>query len=109
MKLEPFLMERMQSTWENLVEYNLSESSVHPMSLKELVGEDPAVFESLLNQELGYSQSNGTPELRERVAGLYSGASVDNVQITCGTSEANFVVIWSLTEPGDEIVMMLPN
>jgi aspartate/methionine/tyrosine aminotransferase len=109
MKLEPFLMERMQSTWENLVEYNLSESSVHPMSLRELVGEDPAIFESLLNQELGYSQSNGTPELRERVASLYAGASVDHVQITCGTSEANFIVIWSLIEPGDEIVMMLPN
>jgi aspartate/methionine/tyrosine aminotransferase len=109
MKLEPFLMERMQSTWENLVEFNLSESGVHPMTLKELLGEDIRGFDSLLNQELGYSQSNGTIELREKVAALYPRATIENVQITSGTSEANFLCIWSLVEPDDEVVMMLPN
>lgn len=102
-------MERMQSTWENLVEFNLSESGVHPMSLKELLGEDSGSFQYLLNQELGYSQSNGTVELREKVAAIYPGATVDHVQVTCGTSEANFICIWSLVEPGDEVVLMLPN
>jgi hypothetical protein len=32
MKLEQFAMERMQSTWENQVDYNLSESGVQPLS-----------------------------------------------------------------------------
>ena len=36
MKLEAFEMERMQSTWENRVAHNLSESGVHPMSVEEL-------------------------------------------------------------------------
>ena len=36
MKLEPFAMERMQSTWENLVEMDMSESGVRPVSLREL-------------------------------------------------------------------------
>ena len=31
MKIELFAMERMQSTWENQVAFNLSESGVHPM------------------------------------------------------------------------------
>ena len=32
MKLEQFAMERMQSTYENLVEFNLSESGVRPLT-----------------------------------------------------------------------------
>ena len=37
MKLEQFQMERMQSTWENLVRYNLSESG-HDASVSLLTG-----------------------------------------------------------------------
>ena len=108
MKLEQFQMERMQSTWENLVRYNLSESGVHPASIGELIPAD-SEREALLNAELGYSQSNGTPELRSAIASLYPGADQDNVLVTVGTAEANFLISWMLTEPGDEAVMMLPN
>ena len=59
MKLEQFAMERMQSTYENLVEFNLSESGVRPLTPRELV-EDPAGLEGLLDQPLVYTQSNGT-------------------------------------------------
>ena len=37
MKLEQFAMERMQSTYENLVEFNLSESGVRPLTARELI------------------------------------------------------------------------
>jgi aspartate/methionine/tyrosine aminotransferase len=108
MKLEQFQMERMQSTWENLVRYNLSESGVHPASIGELIP-DAKEREALLNIELGYSQSNGTPELRRAIAAMYPGATEENVIATVGTAEANFLIAWMLTEPGDEVVMMLPN
>jgi len=109
MKLEPFLMERFQSTWENLVDYNLSESGVHPMTVWELLEEDPQTREVIFRQELGYGQSNGTIALREKIAALYRGATPDHILVTNGTSEANFVVIWSLVERDDEVVLMLPN
>jgi aspartate/methionine/tyrosine aminotransferase len=108
MKLETFQMERMQSTWENLVRFNLSESGVHPLALEALVS-DPADREAFLRTELGYGQSNGTPELRRAVAEMYAGAFEDSIIVTTGTAEANFLVSWLLTEPGDEVVMMLPN
>ena len=108
MKLEPFEMERTQSTWENIVRYNLSESGVHPVPLEELVS-DPMDRDALLKLELGYSQSNGTPELRSLIASMYPGAGEQNVIVTTGTSEANFLASWVLTEPGDEVVMMTPN
>jgi len=108
MKLEQFQMERMQSTWENIVRYNLSESGVHPASIEYLIP-DPKQRERLFSVELGYSQSNGTPELRRAIAAIYPGATEDNVIATTGTAEANFLVAWMLTQPGDEVVMMLPN
>ncbi len=105
---QPFLMERMMSKWENVVDYNLSESGVHPMTARELV-DDPAVIEELLSTELGYAQANGIIELRERIAALYPGATPDNVLVTVGCAEANFITPQTMLRPGEEMVMMLPN
>jgi len=104
----PFALERMMSLWENQVEYNLSESGVHPMTTDELVT-DPKQIEELLTTGLNYAQANGIPELREHIAALYPGASPDNILVTSGAAQANFTTLWTLMEPGDEIVMMLPN
>jgi aspartate/methionine/tyrosine aminotransferase len=107
MKIEPFLMERMQSRWEHRVSHNLSESGVHPMSVRELLsGED---LDELLDQRLMYIQTNGTKPLRAAIAALYPGAGPENVLATNGTAEANYISIWRLVEPGDDVVMMLPN
>lgn len=108
MRLEPFALERMQSTWENRVAWNLSESGVHPLRVEELADTD-ADRAAVLRQELGYTQTNGTPELRALIASLYPGAGPSHVQVTNGGSEANLLAIWHLIEPGDEIVMMVPN
>ena len=108
MKLERFEMERMQSTFENLVEFNLSESGVRPLSPRELV-EDAQGLEGLLDQPLVYTQSNGTIELRRAIASMYPGATVDHIEVTNGGSEANFITTFNLIEPGDEVVMLVPN
>jgi aspartate/methionine/tyrosine aminotransferase len=108
MKLEQFAMERMQSTYENQVEFNLSESGVHPLTLGELVDEAGAI-DALLAESLRYTQSNGTTALRALVAAMYPGATPDHVQVTNGGAEANYVTTWYLVEPGDEVVMMAPN
>jgi aspartate/methionine/tyrosine aminotransferase len=108
MKIETFEMERWQSQWENIVEYNLAESGVDPLTVEELLGGADAVSE-LGRQKMLYNHGNGTPELRDLIAQLYPGADRDNVVVTHGTCEANYLAIWSLVEPGDEVVMMLPN
>jgi aspartate/methionine/tyrosine aminotransferase len=108
MRVEQFAMERMQSTYENLVEFNLSESGVRPLSARELV-EDTVGLDGLLDQPLVYSQSNGTLELRAAIAEHYPGAGVDHIEVTNGGSEANFITTFRLIEPGDEVVMLVPN
>jgi len=107
-KFQPFVMERLLSKWENQVEYNLSESGVHPASVRELIPE-PEQVEQLLSTKLFYSQANGIPELRERIAALYPGATSENVLVTVGCIEANLLSLQTLVEPGDEIAVMTPN
>ncbi|HEX5438645.1 MAG TPA: aminotransferase class I/II-fold pyridoxal phosphate-dependent enzyme [Gemmatimonadaceae bacterium] len=108
MPMDVFAMERMQSTWENVVECDMSESGIHAVTLGELVtlGLDlPAMLET----PLGYSQSNGTPPLRERIAALYPGATPAHVEVTNGTSEANYIVALSQLSAGDRFAMEMPN
>jgi hypothetical protein len=108
MKMEPFELERWQSVWENRVELNISESGVEPMTLAELAGEGEALA-ALMRAPLGYPQTNGSEATRAGVARLFLGATADNVLITAGGSEANFVTAWALLEPGDEVVFLQPN
>src|SRR4051812_6957262 len=108
MKLEQFAMERMQSTYENQVEFNLSESGVHPLQLGELV-DDPQARDALMRETLKYTQSNGTAPLRSLIAAQYAGATIDHVQVTNGGAEANYITTWNLVEPGDEVVFMVPS
>jgi aspartate/methionine/tyrosine aminotransferase len=108
MRLEPFAMERLQSVWEHRVAWNVSESGVEPLRLEELADtqEDRT---ALFKLELGYTQTNGTIELRAAIAEMYPGATADHVQVTNGGSEANCIVLMHLLQPGDRVVMMTPN
>lgn len=103
-----FDLERWQSTWENLVRFNLSESGVHPLSIGELLELSGASVDDLAQLRMVYDQSDGTVELRQAIATLYSGASPDQITVTVGSSEANFVSCWTLIEPGDHVVVVTP-
>jgi aspartate/methionine/tyrosine aminotransferase len=107
MKVEQFAMERMQSTYENVVDFNLSESGVHPLTPRELLQDTDLGI--ALDQRLVYTQSNGTVELRSAIAALYPGSTAEAIQVTNGGSEANYICTWRLIEPGDEVVMLVPN
>jgi aspartate/methionine/tyrosine aminotransferase len=99
-------MERMQSLHWHEVEYDLSESGVRAMSMRELLGDDA---ESALDVALAYPLSEGSEASREAIASWYPGATAANVTMVNGGSEANHLVLWSLLEPGDRLAFMVPN
>ena len=107
MNIPIFELERIQSVYENTVDYNLTESGFHPYTLNELL--DKKQLDNLNNLVLGYGQTNGSIPLRKRISALYDNANEDNVLVTNGSSEANFVACHTLLEEGDEVLMMLPN
>jgi aspartate/methionine/tyrosine aminotransferase len=106
--IEPFEMERYQSLYWHLVDHDLSESGVTPLTIRELLGPD-ADAETFLQQSLGYPLSEGSYEARASIAQWYPDCGPDNVTLVNGGSEANLLSLWSLLDRGDRLAFMLPN
>ncbi len=100
-------MERWQSTFEQAAEYNLSESGVEPLPLAELM--DEGELRALLWSPLVYEETQGAEPLRRAIASLYPGAEPENVLVTTGSSEANFLAALGTMERGAGAVAILPN
>lgn len=103
-----FDLERWQSTWENRVHCNLSESGVHPLTIAELLALAGADLGQVGALRMMYSQSDGTEALRAAIAEHYPGATPEHITVTVGSSEANFIACWTLIEPGDRVVIVTP-
>ncbi len=108
-KFQPFEHEVMASRHEKNVDYNLSESGVHPITLRELLADNPEEINRLFDTEIDYAHANGIPELRANIAALYPNCQSENVMVTVGAIEANYDAIQALLQPGDEMAIMLPN
>ena len=107
MRIDLFRMERTQCLYENVVEFNLSESGVQPVQIGELLHEPER--ERLLLLGLKYPHSDGSPELRGHIARFYDARSRDHVLVTNGGSEANYTTLWGLLGRGDRLAFMIPN
>lgn len=104
----PFQLEEWQSLYEMEVAYNLADSGVQPVLLKEMLP-TPEAVQDFLESDLHYPAVNGTPLLRERIAALY-GAELrpEQVLVTVGAAEANSLVVATLTQAGDHVVVLEP-
>jgi aspartate/methionine/tyrosine aminotransferase len=112
-KIEDFRLERWMSFWETRVQYDIAESGILPMSVDELIallpeGERAATLESLLSTRLGYSEARGTQALREQIAATYEGTGPDNILVTTGAIEANYLLFHTLLDPGDHVITIDP-
>ena len=75
-------------------------SDVEPFHLKEF-------GRPLEDMDLSHSTGIGDPELRKRIAAIH-GVAPDHVLVTCGASEANFLVHAAFLERGDEAIVESP-
>ncbi len=107
-KIDLFEMERYQSQHWHLVDYDLSESGVLPMTIRDLLG-PAADAETFLQIPLGYPLSEGSLESRAAIADWYPDATADNVTMMNGGSEANLLTVWSLLRGDDRLAFMVPN
>ena len=90
MDFQNFELEYFQSQFERTVAFNLADSSVKCANVSDLLqGEDPR---QLTDLALYYPEVNGTEPLRERIADLYEGAAANNVLVTVGAAQANWII-----------------
>ncbi len=107
-RIDLFQMERMQSLYWHLVEYDLSESGVTPMSIRDLLG-PAADADAFVATKLAYPLSEGAEETRANIAAWYPGATAEHVTLVNGGSEANLLALWTLLERDDRLAFMVPN
>jgi aspartate/methionine/tyrosine aminotransferase len=112
-KLETFALERWMTTWETKTPYDIAESGIFPMSVRELLtleprGERAKTLERLLDVRLGYSEARGTEELRSLLASTYRRTGPEEILVTTGAIEANFLLMNALLSPGDHVVAVYP-
>jgi len=108
MKIEKFEMMRMQCLYEREVEFDLSETTVLPLRVSELLdGVDDV--ERFVDSELWYPESAGSQLFRERIAQFYMDCKPENITVTNGGSEANYLTLWTLLEPSGRLACMIPN
>ena len=113
MKIEDFALERWLTRHELHVKYDIAESGILPLKLNDLLAfESPddrtAILEHLLNLPLGYNEAVGTRELRTMIASTYDGIDPDNILVTTGAIEANFLLFNVLLDAGDHVIAPYP-
>ena len=106
--LRPFALERFFARHEFSARYLLSTSDCEGLAMADLVdGADFDLRRRWGELRLGYTESQGFPELREEVAGLYRRATPAEV-LVAAPEEAIFLFMNSLLEPGDHVICTFP-
>jgi aspartate/methionine/tyrosine aminotransferase len=113
MKIEPFALERWLTSYETKVLYDIAESGIYPLRLADLLGwlpagESQSILDRLLELRLGYGEAPGTLELRSLIADTYAGCGPDNILVTTGAIEANFLLFNVLLDRGDHMIAPYP-
>ena len=113
MKIKPFAVEEWMNAYEEGARFNIAETCVDSVSADELfalTGEDKDAFwRSFAARRLTYGDIEGAPALREGICGLYKTLKPHEVVTTHGAAGANHHVFYSLIEPGDRVISIMPS
>ena len=102
MNIVPFQSEWLLSIWQNHVQYDFTETGVYPLYLHGYLTRDE--FNHLYDEvQLRYVQTNGTLPLKEPLCTLYDDVLPENILVTNGSAEANFVTLWRLSRANSEL------
>ena len=112
-KIETFALERWMTTYETRIEYDIAESGIFPLTVNDLLDletpdERERTLARLLDTRLGYSEAPGSIELRSLLASTYRDTGPDEILVTTGAIEANFLLFNVLLDPGDHVVVVHP-
>ena len=113
MKIKPFAVEEWMNAYETGARYNIAETCVDSVSMDALFalcGEDrDAFWKDFSARRLTYGDIEGAPAFREGVCRLYRTLKPEELVTTHGASGANHHIFYSLVEPGDRVITIMPS
>jgi aspartate/methionine/tyrosine aminotransferase len=108
MYIEPFRTEQFFSLYEFNTPHLLSVSDCETISVAELLTMAGQSLGDLGSLSLGYTESQGHPELRAAIAKIYNEVSEDQVVVLTSPVEGIYLTMRTLLEPGDEAIVLVP-
>lgn len=108
--MRDFALEVHFSKWEFRARYNMTGSDAESMSLSDLLDMGTAKErETFDNLWLGYTETYGSPQLREAIADTYDLAEASDILCFAGAEEAIYTAMRVLLEPQDHVIVITPN
>jgi aspartate/methionine/tyrosine aminotransferase len=108
--LPDFRLETHFSRWEFKARHHMTASDAESLKLRELLdfatAEEREGFDNLW---LGYTETFGSPALRQEIAATYDQMSADNILCFAGAEEGLYVANHVLLSPGDHAIIITPN
>ena len=112
MKTAIFKVEEWMNEYEKYSLFDLGNTTVQNLSLDELfeiANENKQNYlNNICSQKLGYGYIKGYPKLKEGISKLYKTLSQDDIIPTIGAAGANHLVFYSLVEPTDRVISVIP-
>ena len=108
MKIDDFKLERFFSQYEFKAPYLLCSSDPESFSIDELLSYEPSSSEAFKKQWLGYTETQGKPELRNEVSKLYENIKPESILIHSGGEEGIFIFMNVALKPGDHVIAQFP-
>ncbi len=108
MSIETFALERYFARYEFKARYLLSCSDCEALSMATLLAmADHDMRQQWDRLKLGYTDSQGHPELRAAIARIYSEMQPEDI-LVAAPEEAIFLLMQTLLVPGDHVVCTFP-
>lgn len=108
MKLPRFKLERYFARYEFDAEHLLCCSDCESLTIEELLALEPSASERFQQHWLGYTESQGSPSLRQAISRIYRTISPDDVLVHSGAEEAIFLFMHAVLRAGDHVIVHWP-
>lgn len=112
-KIAGFGVEAWLNEWETKARYDISQSTIASLTLRELVDLDPnegaQLLDALQNNKLNYGHIEGSQAFKREVSKLYDHIAADNILQTNGATGANYLALYALLSPGDHVIAEYPS
>ncbi len=108
MKIPPFTIEQYMAKYEFTTPHILCASDCETIVVSELLAMADLSLEDFGSLRLGYTESQGSPDLRTAVSQAYDNVHPDHIVILTTPEEGIYLTMRTLLELGDHVVVLTP-